>query len=145
MVIYSDYQKRIYDRKLFYPWHGPYRIIEKISDTTYSILPCDGKRRKPFKIHVGRLKLYQERTIDIPYLPDIDNFGKDPTTSLASSLPDLPDRSQRIIFEHPQYLHRKPTEQELLYIGKKFEDTMASVSKLQSVRMIKPMKKSFIK
>ena len=120
--LYIPIIKKGYDRKLFHPWHGPYRIIDKISDTTYSILPCDGKKRKPFKIHVGRLKLYHERTIDIPQLPNAENFGEDPHTPPPSTLPDLPDRSERIIFEQPRYSYRKPTAQELSYLGKKFED-----------------------
>lgn len=142
--LYIPIIKKGHDRKLFHPWHGPYRIINKISDTTYTILPCDGKKRKPLRIHVGRLKIYHERTIDIPHLPDVENFGENTHTPPEGTLPELPDKSQRVIFEQPRYSHRKPTQTNC-HILVRNSKTTVSASKFPNVLMIKTMKKLFIK
>lgn len=120
--LYVPINKDGYNRKLYHPWHGPYRVIEKFSDTTYGILPCDGSTTVILKVHVSRLKLYIERTINIPDLPPHNRLAEDPSLPLSGVIPPLPTRAERIIFESPEVSVRAPTEQELAYVRKRYRD-----------------------
>ena len=120
--LYIPIIKKGYSRKLHHPWHGPYRIVGKISEFSYNILPCDGNTRKVIKVHVARLKPYHERIIDIPILPRTELFAEDPSIPPTSEPPALPDRNVRIIYDHPEIPSRAPTALELSYVGKEFRD-----------------------
>lgn len=120
--LYIPIVKKGYSRKLYHPWHGPYRIVKKISEFTYIILPCDGSTRREIKVHIARLKPYIMRTIDIPILPNIELFSEDPSIPPTSEPPALPDRKTRVIYEQPEIPFRLPTDQELSYVGKEFRD-----------------------
>ena len=50
--------------KLLHQWHGPYKVIEKLSDVNYRIQLIASPRRKNEIVHVRRLKPYHEAIED---------------------------------------------------------------------------------
>ena len=52
--------------KLLHQWHGPYEILERISDVDYLIENARGNRRKVDTVHVRRLKPHIEAA-DVEY------------------------------------------------------------------------------
>ena len=44
------------NRKLYYPWSGPYRIAKKLSETNYRIEQLQGRKNRKI-VHFDRLKL----------------------------------------------------------------------------------------
>ena len=53
--LHSPVVPRGSSRKLHRPWTGPYKIVKQLSDVTYRIQSCRGRRRR-LVVHFNRLK-----------------------------------------------------------------------------------------
>jgi len=56
VMLYSCVVPRGHSKKLHHPWSGPFKVLKKISDVTYRIQCCYGKRQR-LVVHFNRLKL----------------------------------------------------------------------------------------
>jgi len=56
--LYNPRRKKGQSPKLQSPWEGPYAVMERLTDVTYSIR--GGRRTKPKTVHVNRLCKYHE-------------------------------------------------------------------------------------
>ena len=55
VMLHSAVIPRGNSRKLYRPWTDPYKVIKKLSDITYRIQRCQGRKR--LVVHFNRLKL----------------------------------------------------------------------------------------
>ena len=56
VMLYTSVVPRGYCKKLHRPWSGPFKILKKLSDVTYRIQRCQGRRQR-LVVHFNRLKL----------------------------------------------------------------------------------------
>ena len=76
--LHVPYVKRGQTRKLHRPWHGPYLIAKKLSDSTYRIKSIDGKRKRQRQIvHFDRLKPCTEPVDSHPAAPETAGVGSE--------------------------------------------------------------------
>jgi hypothetical protein len=55
--------------KLYSPWRGPYKVLERVGEVNYIIdLPDEDGRKPHDNVHAARLKLYIDPTSTIPYI-----------------------------------------------------------------------------
>ena len=67
-------------QKAFHPWTGPFKVLKKLSDSTYGVQRTEGKRQRQV-VHFNRLKLCpKDIRIAISDQPTV--------TDMASSLGD---------------------------------------------------------
>lgn len=71
MVIYAYYYTGL-SSKLTQHWHGPFRIIEKLSDVSYKLQTFDDKRSVQ-TVHVNRLKRVVDPEGRTEHADDNDN------------------------------------------------------------------------
>lgn len=117
--------KKGVSRKLHKHWNGPYRIIKKVGDTVYAILPTDGSTTREMLAHASRLKAYMDRRLLTPHLPPHDSFADDLRHAInTSDLPELPALRGTLWFQPAAtYDRRKPTPEEKSLEHKAFRDT----------------------
>ena len=76
--LHVPYVKRGQTRKLHRPWHGPYLIAKKLSDSTYRIKSIDGKRKRQRQIvHFDRLKPCTEPVDSHPAASETAGVGSE--------------------------------------------------------------------
>lgn len=74
--IYTPVRKVGLSEKLLKRYFGPYQVIEKLSDVTYRIAPCEeskNKRKIKEVVHVIRMKPYHDPDLQIKMLEDKNN------------------------------------------------------------------------
>ena len=85
--------------KLLRKWTGPLRVVAKVGPVDYKIQPLSGKR-KPYVVHVERLKPYHERLDDTeeispeiipPFLPESAASDSSGTEQNSFENPSDPD------------------------------------------------------
>ncbi|RWS23056.1 Pol polyprotein-like protein, partial [Leptotrombidium deliense] len=72
--------------KLLHPYHGPYRIIRRMSSVVYEVVAVNGKRKPDF-VHVSRLKAYKERA------EGLEGEGNSSVTQPAQTASQQPELS----------------------------------------------------
>ena len=79
-------------RKLHWPWTGPFRVIQRISDVTYRIQDVQAPRRRSI-VHFDRLK-YCPKDIRIPHLLSYKQTQHNQSIHSDQSLPkESPNRN----------------------------------------------------
>ena len=54
--IYRPLRKKGRSEKLLHRFHGPYKVVEKLSDLNYFITPASGRRQNIERVHVSSMK-----------------------------------------------------------------------------------------
>ena len=72
-------------KKLHHPWLGPFKVIKRLSDTTYRIVDTTAKRHTQV-VHFDRLKLCPPGT----RLAQAEQPAQSPTHQSTSTIPSVP-------------------------------------------------------
>lgn len=107
-------------RKFASPWHGPYRVRERVGSVAYALVSCDGSTTRATTVHVSRLKPYTARQLVVP-LPNSGDYIEDPQAEVdPDSLPDLPTSEPTEYEQRPPEAPRQPTAEERAAAGERF-------------------------
>ncbi len=69
VMMYMPQPPKNTNAKLYSPWRGPYKILERVGDVNYIVdLPDEDGRRPHNNIHAARLKLFVDPTTTVPYI-----------------------------------------------------------------------------
>jgi hypothetical protein len=69
VMMYMPQPPKNTNAKLYSPWRGPYKILERVGDVNYIIdLPDEDGRKPHNNIHAARLKLFVDPTSTVPYI-----------------------------------------------------------------------------
>ncbi|KZS07756.1 Uncharacterized protein APZ42_028454 [Daphnia magna] len=61
--IYRPYRKKGRSEKLLHRYHGPFKIVRKVSDLHYIVAPISGRRKLQERVHVANLKPCLQRRL----------------------------------------------------------------------------------
>lgn len=84
---YSPPNKKSFSRKLQHHWHGPFRIIKKLSPVHYHLRAFNTNCEVTTTVHANRLKPVTDPD-ERPILPPPEDHPSDPYLSLDDMPPD---------------------------------------------------------
>ena len=107
--IYTPKPRKGLSKKLRFHWHGPFRILKRLSENHYLVKTLDNKK-VPNTVHVSRMKRYidpNSRPIDVPVeVDDFDTCLREEDLPVDSFVPQ--DVSNNIEPEMPETLSSPP-------------------------------------
>lgn len=85
--VFTPKPKKGLSRTLQHRWHGPFRIVQKLSPVHFQLRTCNTNREVTGTVHANRIKPFTDPD-ERPILPPQDDDPSDPYLSTDDLLPD---------------------------------------------------------